>query len=700
MDWQSSHRKPKSNYFITFLLGFIFFYNSIFSKEEFALVIGKNFSNQNSNVFGNLDSYRVYLALKKNNFKEIILLNEMEANKPTKEKFLEEWNRLSNSYEKGIVYVSLNGGIDKEGFPYMEFQENQTLSFKEILEIYYLNQKKFIFILDICKMRNTHIFEKPILEEDFSLPKIPSSFVIFLSSNEEGRCYYESKKGGSFFTNQILELLENKNFLTIEKFSKELQNKWTQTQKNFKQEKQNFYLTWNTKQKLKILNLPISQPLVRTIEHYNNAHPFFSSILYNLENERFYEVYFINLQPFSLSLVNQVQHEINSKTIKSFFFNERGLVNYSLGFWKTKENEYEFYHILENEFLKTSFEVQTNIVRKTKKDLNGKNLFKDSIDFIEYKFSQGFLILKLYKSKIKTLAQNQLGISATRYNYDEQGNLLQEEFFDSNKKLVENSEKISKYFYEYGTSGNLEKVRKYSKKETYIKHKPAITIQKFNDNNQIVSIEYLESEERPTQNEEGIQKIEYMYEDNLLKEILYFSDYQKLRKLNYSNIKFDYNKKGELIQKSYYSFLKKRILDENQVSIYKYSYDAKSRLVSISFFDEEEKPTLDLQRRHKIVYVYDEDRLIQEKFYDTNENLIQKLDTPSYVLYFYDKNNKVTGKEKYNFQNQLLDANYELELDNSLNPSCKCKLDLKLDKFYRVNDLDFFDFKNFIGGKE
>lgn len=708
MAWQGNQRKQRSNYFIKFFISLSFLTTSLFGKAEFVLIVGKNDFNRNFNVFGNLDSYRVYLAFKqKTNFKEVILLNEIEGNKnrnqkPSKENFLAEWSRLSNTYNKGIVYASLNGGIDKQGFPILDFGENESLSLKEILEINNFTQKKFIFIFDICKIRSNYLFEKSALEEDFQLPEIPNSFVIILSSNEEGRCYYEPKKGGSFFTNQILQILQNKNFLNIQKFSKELQSKWLQAQKHLKEEKQSQYLTWNTEQNLKILNSSLIELNFRTIEHYNNAQPFLSSILYNTEGKRYYDVYFYNLKPFSLGNLQQVKHEIDFQSIKSLFFNEKSNLTQTLGFWKTKDNEFEFWHIWEDKFAKTSFEVQENVVRKKREDLFGKNLFEDAIEFIEYKLSQGFVILKLYKNKAKVLVQNKLGISATRYNYDELGNLLQEEFFDLNKKLVEHAaEKVAKYFYEYGTSGNLEKIRKYSKKETYIKHKPPIIVQKFNDKNQILSIEYLDAEERPTQNELGIQKIEYIYEDSLLKEIQYFSDYQKLRRFGYSNIKFEYNTKNQLTQKSYYSFLKQRTFNEEKVSIYKYSYDEKDRLYSVSFFDEEEKPTLNLQEVHKIIYVYDkENKIIQEKFYDKNQNQVQNLDKPSYLLYFYDTQGKPIGIEKYNFQNQVLDAEFKLELENVLNPDCKCKLEIALDKFYRVNDINFFDSRNFVGGKE
>ncbi|MCX7998179.1 MAG: caspase family protein [Leptospiraceae bacterium] len=701
MDWKGNQRKQRSHYRITFLALIFLSFSFLSAKEEFVLIVGKNYYEKAPNIFGNLDSYRIYLSLKENKaFSEVVLLNEVESPKPNKNNFLTEIQRLLKNYNKGLIYISLNGYIDKTGLPILIFENGEVLHLEEILKLNIPLDKQIIFFLDLCKFRTTQIYERSNQEDKLELAEVPKQFAIFLSSNEEGYCYYEPKKAGSFFTNRILELLGNKNFLNLEKFSKELQAKWTEAQKNLKEEKRNSYFTWNTKQKQKILSSPISEPQVRTIQYYDKFQPFSSSILYNLAGERFYEVYFLNLQPFSFERVNQAKHEISSTAVKNFFFDEKGKLLHTLGFWNTQENQFELHHVFGNELAKTSYEVSSSTVQMKRENHSGKNLLKDGIDWIEYRFSRGLLILKLYKNHLKILVQDKLGISATRYNYDEQGNLLQEEFFDSNKKLVENSEKIAKYFYEYGTSGNLEKIRKYSKQETYVKHTPPITLQKFNDANQILSIEYLNHEERPIQNEEGIQKIEYLYENNLPKEIIYFSDFQKQKRFGYSNIKFDYNSKGKLLQKTYYSFLKQRTLDENGISIYKYSYDDANRLSSVSFFDEEENPASNTEDYHKIVYIYDGQKLIQEKFYDKNENLIQKPEKPAYVLYLYDKTNKLIGFEKYNFHNQLLEAKFNLELENSLNSACDCKISLKLDKFYRVNELDFFDSKNFVGGKE
>lgn len=699
MDWKGNQRKQRSHYRITFLALVFLSFSLLSAKEEFAFIVGKSHYEQNSNVFGNLDSYRIYLALKENKtFAEVVLSNELESPKPNKNNFLTEIQRLLKNYNKGLIYISLNGYMDKTGLPILIFENGEFLHLEEILKLNIPLDKQIIFFLDLCKFRTTQIYERSNQEDNLELAEVPKQFAIFLSSNEEGCCYYEPKKAGSFFTNRILELLGNKNFLILERFSKELQAKWTEVQKNLKEEKRNSYFTWNTKQKLKILSSPISEPQLRTIQYYDKFQPFYSAILNNFGGKRFYEVYYLNLHPFSFERTNQAKHEISSTSVKNFFFDEKGKLLHTLGFWNTLENQFELHHIFENELAKTSYEVSSSTVSMRRENHRGKNLLKDGIDWIEYRFSKGFLILKLYKNHLKTLVQDKLGISATRYNYDEQGNLLQEEFFDSNKKLVENSEKIAKYFYEYGTSGNLEKIRKYTKKEMYIKHKPPITLQKFNDRNQILSVEYLDKDEKPIQNEDEVQKVEYLYENDLLKEIIYYSEYQKLRRFHYSNIKFDYSPKGLLLQKTYYSFIRQRTSDENGVSIYKYFYDNQNRLSEITFFDDEEKAIVNRLGYHKITYTYNKENLIQENLYELNGKPTHPTKN-AHILYFY-QNKEFVGKEEYNSFEQLLNASYTLELENTLNPSCNCKLTIHFNKFYQPTELNFFTSKNFIGGKE
>jgi len=693
----------------------------IFAEEKsknFSLTIGENFQTDVENVFGNLDSFRIHKGFESvDEFEKNILLNEKVGSEnpallPTKENFLKIWEEIvSKDYQKVVIYASMKGALDPIlGIPYLEFSNREKIYVTELLKQVKNSHVKFYFFLDICLNRSTFYQEKIDEKEDkeeVKLQSINKNFFILLSSNKEGKCFLNENVSGSIFTNLILNLLseKNKKKYILSNLVTQIQLNWEKFQTENHFTKPYKFFSWNEKQNSTLFKKNFSLPLVRLVPYAKENSYYLSSILYDENKERYYQVNYKNTYSQLVHIVEDGVCEIYHKTRSGFWesveFLKENQLNRYFGWNEQKEKIYTLWHFHEGKYAQTKYTLEKDKLILTRES-SGINLLKDQISWIEYRISRGFVILKSYFLRKDVYAQNSQGISVVRCNYDERGNLLSEEFYDKNKKLIENKEKIAKYFYEYGSSGNLDSVRMYNKSETYISHKPARILNKYNSDGKILSIDYLNFQEQPTTNHIGIQRVEYSYlENGNLEQIKFFGVKNTLYKNGTAFITFSYDKEGNLLKKEFWDAWKRRVNDENGISIYKYFYDSKNRLIATEFFDLAEQETLHPNGYYKVSYQYNLEGLLEKETYffndETKENLSQRVQT---LVYWYDKQNQLRGKEYYNLLGHLINAEYKKEFTNVLILDSTESIVIKFDKFYRPVELKFFDFSKFISGAE
>ena len=223
------------------------------------------------------------------------------------------------------------------------------------------------------------------------------------------------------------------------------------------------------------------------------------------------------------------------------------------------------------------------------------------------------------------------GYSYIKKDYDKNGNLIKKSFFDENNQSIK-----SNYFgsasivYDIDNRGNVTNITSYDENnnlfltpyiiDNYISY--CIHRMKYDDKGNIIEGSF--------------------YDVNTNKYIT-GEIYHKYKRL------YDYN--DNLIEESYYDKNDNLIICDDNYAIYRIKYDDKFNVIEESYYDTKSKPTIQYEYYHLVEYKYNQfNQITNKKYYGTNNKL---------VLGFYGFNSKFADTRiKYDRTGNVIEESY------------------------------------------
>ncbi len=270
-------------------------------------------------------------------------------------------------------------------------------------------------------------------------------------------------------------------------------------------------------------------------------------------------------------------------------------------------------------------------------------------------------------------------VEEIHYSYDDNRNVLSEEYFDANHMLADNEAGIAQIRYEYNALGNQTKKAYYSSAGELCEDDSgiAIYIQEYDDNGSLSDLYFYDKNERPVNRSETYSHLhqdfteyrtltycEYRdkndillfsynveYNDNaqVTKECLYGPDGNLYSHptLNVALRELEYDNRGNQISEKYYSSDGSLAFVFGVFSGWSAEYDDKSLETRRTYYGPDDKPIMIQEGFASAEFIYDEyGREIERNFYDEWGNKVNtKFGFASYKVQ-YDESGKI---QKYTF---------------------------------------------------
>lgn len=271
------------------------------------------------------------------------------------------------------------------------------------------------------------------------------------------------------------------------------------------------------------------------------------------------------------------------------------------------------------------------------------------------------------------------------YTYDNKGNQASIEYYDSNRKPCLSDEGMHKLQFVYDNNGNIIKETSYDKNGNIAADKSGYPIcsWEYDENGNAIKYCCLDDKEnlffdkkrgyamiKREYNLNGLKTKESYYnekgklclidDDYAIEERKYDSKYNIIEVRYYdekgflyakdgiSIIKFKYNERSKITEKTFCDNKGNLMPDEAGVSISRYTYDEKGREISFTGYGPDRKPILNKYKYCKRTLTYDNrgNETIR-KFYDTNGQLCAREEGYAAIIYKYDSRNYLIEKKYF-----------------------------------------------------
>ena len=304
--------------------------------------------------------------------------------------------------------------------------------------------------------------------------------------------------------------------------------------------------------------------------------------------------------------------------------------------------------------------------------------------------------------KINYLDKEGADVSEERYEYDNDGNIISQSFFDAKGNLTEKDGYASAKF-EYDDKGNpiklsyfdaqnapatdiAEIIAEYDEQgnETKISiydKDGQSSISDYNEYGSLIKESYYDAKGVLTKDSLGYAVVEYGYDQygNISSECFYDENQNKISigvgfacvslkydkngnaiktvfegtngnavkiKHGFSERRNEYDEKGNIIEEKYFDTNGNLVINDDGYASLKKKYNKQDKLIEESYYDAAGKPIMTLNGYARVTSEYDDfGDLIEDAYFDTKGRLVAIKDTPcARVLYEYDERNRLIKK--------------------------------------------------------
>ena len=293
----------------------------------------------------------------------------------------------------------------------------------------------------------------------------------------------------------------------------------------------------------------------------------------------------------------------------------------------------------------------------------------------EYSYKNGWTIKQTRYDEKDNIAKSTSagdGVAVIKYEYDDMGNETKRSYYDENNNPISNTSGYHTVAYQYSPAGMLISLKYLDKYDSpmndnygihnykYVKDGKGNTIQEayFSKDNVPVKDEHDEVYMLKYKHDEyGREISRSFWQDSITKMVRWNGYHEQVNKYNaegqvteaiylddkgnsfvsksgYSRLVNNFNSNARLAERKCFTGNTPAIVKESFVQDYhaiKYSYDNNGRVAFMEYFDTDGKPAnanFDLDNgftSHKIELVYKGSRVIQEKFYQANNDAPLKI---------------------------------------------------------------------------
>ena len=278
---------------------------------------------------------------------------------------------------------------------------------------------------------------------------------------------------------------------------------------------------------------------------------------------------------------------------------------------------------------------------------------------------------------------NREGIYKLQLNYDNNYNLIKEEFIDKNNNLIYIGNDYGYSYIErgYDKNGNLIKKSFFDENNQSIKSNyfgSASLVYNIDNRGNITNITSYDENNNLFLQPPVYRSISYsmhnmIYDDkgNVIEGSFYDNNTNKyITELKYHQYKIKYDNNDNIIQESYYNQNNNLTATYNQYAIIKKEYNDNYNLIRESYYNINDEPVSQIEEYHLIEYKYDNyNRIINKKYFDTNNKLILNngyWGKGGDCRIKYDKKGNIIEESYYNDKNDLIlnERNYSVKKIN------------------------------------
>ncbi|MCB1193968.1 MAG: caspase family protein [Leptospiraceae bacterium] len=303
------------------------------------------------------------------------------------------------------------------------------------------------------------------------------------------------------------------------------------------------------------------------------------------------------------------------------------------------------------------------------------------LDWEEYYNSRGMLYGKS-------------GIAKIIYQYDTKGNLIQEEYLDNKLELKDNGSGLAKIRYTYIEGKKIEEY--FGEDDKPVRIGIAKKVYTYNNNGDILNEQYYNSDKNLVEDVYyGMAEIVYTYNNTgqKIKETYYDSN-NKLKENVFGIAQkiYEYDKNGKIKQVNNIGNNGQLKGDTSGVAYTKYLYDAKGRKIEESYFDllgNSKENGLGIAKQIFSYGVRDIPLIIEKR------NSVGRLQNDDFGVAIYNNQYDNMGRkimeELYNSNKVLIHSEYHKYFSNPYKGKKDGIVHLKLDKYYRPIGCEFLE---------
>ncbi len=299
--------------------------------------------------------------------------------------------------------------------------------------------------------------------------------------------------------------------------------------------------------------------------------------------------------------------------------------------------------------LRRTYNFKNQIAREEYYDADGKRaMLLKGYSAVEYSYDDegNASLIRYFDGKTPVMIRG--NYASTRRTFDDDKNVVREEFFDTEGKPVLNSSGYSAVIREYDEEKNvtLEKVFGTDGKLTVNTSGYATVKREYNEDNKLIRETYLGTDESILTNSSGYGVVEYEYDEyGNRSDSTYInaSGWKYMLWGQYNTVHVDFNGKNLPILETYFDNMGRPARrNEGYMAVIK-DYDDEGHLTKMTYADADGNPVI-ISSGYSIVkkYYNDENKVIKEEYCDTKGKLTYTNQGYASVTYAYNENGNQT----------------------------------------------------------
>lgn len=275
-------------------------------------------------------------------------------------------------------------------------------------------------------------------------------------------------------------------------------------------------------------------------------------------------------------------------------------------------------------YIKRQYNEGGQLIRESYEDAQGNPVrIRDNYASCEFSYDRkGNLQEQIFRDEQGNLCRSSYGYARVLFQYDESGNLTETAYFDEENLPVISSDGYASYRSEYDAYGNCIRNSYYNTDGSLIKLPDwyASEEMEYDEYGNVIKYTCYDVNGKQTKHRDGYYQLNKTYDSrgNCIREVGYTKD-------TYCIIEYSYNKNNLLTEKKYLDKDNAPAVDEDGVSVYRYQYDEQGRLVGQQMTDVLGEP-VEASGYTGLKYQYDEDNnRVRAVYYNGEEMQSQEI---------------------------------------------------------------------------